>query len=146
MLLEECRAGDQFAGQTGPDYKGRSMLAGVLLSLLPALAHAEGNHDLHGVLAMFVFLLLAAVIMLGQGIYLLCLRNVAGKLKFLLLIALAAFDLFTVRLLFPVFDSSDFMADFPFLVLLLVIPGFVFVYFVQKRFNRVPESGSRISN
>ncbi len=113
------------------------MLAGVLLSTLPAVAHAEGNHDLHGVLAMFLFLLLAAVIMLGQGIYLLCLRYVAGKFKFLLLIALAALDLITAALLFPVFDSSDFMARFPFLVLLLVIPGFGFVYFVQKRFHRV---------
>lgn len=132
MRLKKYRADDLFAGQMRAGHKGRSMLAGVLLSLLTAVAHAEGNHDLHGVLAMVVFFLLSTVIMLGQAIFLLCLRNVAGKQKFLLLIALAAFDLIATALLFPVFDRSDLLADFPFLVLLLVIPGFFFVYFVQK--------------
>ena len=115
--------------------------AALLLALCAGLAHAEGNHDLHGIVELLVYGLIALIVMLGQGVYVLCRPRARWGLKLLWLAGLAVIDMFVVRFMLALLDDNVMALDNVIPYLLVVVPGFVFVYLVQKHWNRPQETG-----
>ncbi len=113
------------------------LVAGVVLSSLAGLAHAESDHQFQGAW----WAIGALFILLGQAIYLLCLPRTKAGLKIMLVFALAAVDTLAGMFVLSVFSTSSNSAETPIVCALLVIPGFIFIYLIRTRMKRPPATG-----
>lgn len=105
----------------------KSIVAGVLLSLLAASAHAEGNYS-NMKFDFLIYAMVALAVLAAQGIYVLCMGSAYFGTRLLRLLGLAVVDVIAIFVMYLLtLETRTLDLDAMSSYVLVVIPGFLFI-------------------